>query len=253
LLYKVNTLAGYKLHCLDGDIGGIKEFYFDDHLWTIRYLVADTGNWLANRQVLISPYALVALHREEKNISINLTMKQIENSPAIATDQPVSRQYEESYYSYFGWTMYWGGPNTWGLYPDIVRERDNFHGSNKGEKPWDAHLRSTSNVTGYRIHAVDGEIGHIDDFIVDDVTWEVRYLVVNTQNWWPGKKVLISPKWIARVSWSESTVFVNHNRESIKSAPEYSETSLLARGYEAALHKHYDLQGYWVAEPVARE
>jgi len=102
MLNKVKTLKGYKLKCIDGEIGKVKEFYFDDHHWTIRYLVADTGNWLVGRQVLISPYALDGVNNEDQYIIINLTKNQIENSPSLDSDKPISRQYEKNYYTYYG-------------------------------------------------------------------------------------------------------------------------------------------------------
>jgi uncharacterized protein YrrD len=253
MLDKAKTLKGYKLDSLDGEIGKIKEFYFDDKHWAIRYLVADTGNWLTDRQVLISPHALAAVNKEEQNIAINLTKKQIEDSPSLDSDKPVSRQFEEAYYSYYRWPAYWAGPYMWGYYPYIMRNPEKPKQSTKGEKAWDPHLRSTHDVSGYHIQASDGEIGHIEDFIIDDETWAIRYLLIDTQNWWPGKKVLISPRWIERVSWNESKVFVNLSRATIKQSPEYTEGSPLSREYEADLHRHYNRQGYWVDEPVVKK
>jgi hypothetical protein len=253
MLNKAKTLKGYKLDSFDGEIGTVKEFYFDDHHWTIRYLVANTGAWLMDRQVLISPYALVAVNKEEQYITVDLTKKQIEDSPSLNSDKPVSRQFENDYYGYFGWPLYWSGRYMWGAYPYIVRDREKWRESTQGGKAWDPNLRSTSTVNGYYIQAADGEIGHVEDFIVDDETWAIRYLIVDTRNWWPGKKVLISPKWIERVSWSESKVFVNLTRETIKQSPEYTEESLITRDYETGLHRHYDRQGYWVDEPAAKE
>ena len=248
MLSKAKTLKDYKLGSLDGEIGKVKEFYFDDWHWAIRYLVADTGNWLMNRQVLISPYALVAVSKEEQHISIALTKKQIENSPPLDSDKPVSRQYEEDFYGYYEWPLYWGGPYMWGYYPKIVRDHEKWREPTKGDKAWDPHLRSTHEVAGYHIEAADGEIGHVEDFIIDDETWAIRYLIVATQNWWPGKKVLVSPQWIERVSWHEEKVFVNLSREAIKQSPEYTEESLLTRDYETGLHRHYNRKGYWVDE-----
>jgi len=246
------TLTGYKLDSLDGELGKVKEFYFDDRHWAIRYLVADTGTWLASRQVLISPYALGAVIRDAQHIVIDLTKKQIEASPAADRDKPVSRQFEEAYYGYYGFPMYWSGSYMWGDYPYIQRDRAQWRTPTHAEESWDPHLRSTHDVSGHHIQAADGEIGHVADFIIDDETWAIRYLIIDTQNWWPGKKVLVSPHWIERVSWSESKVFVNLSRETIKQSPEYTEDSLLTREYEAGLYRHYDRPGYWVDEPVVR-
>jgi len=250
MLSKAKTLTGYKLKSLDGEIGKVKEFYFDDRHWTIRYLVAETGTWLASRQVLISPYALVGVNNEEHDIVVDLTKKQIENSPSLDSDKPVSRQFELDYYGYYGWPTYWDGPYSWGAYSNLVRNRNECKASTTGKKAWDAHLRSMQEVAGYSIQALDGDIGHVKDFILDDETWAIRYLIINTGNWWPGKKVLVSPQWIERVSWSEWKVFVNLSRETIKQSPEYTDELLLTRDYEISLHGHYNRKGYWVDELV---
>lgn len=247
MLSKAKTLKGYKLNSLDGEIGKVKEFYFDDSHWAIRYLVADTGNWLTGNKVLISPYSLVAVNKEEEYISIDLTKKQIEESPPLESDKPVSRQFEQFFYRYYGYPMYWSGPYMWGYYPSLMRDREEWKKIILDEKAsWDPYLRSTHDVTGHHIQATDGQIGHVQDFIIDDESWAIRYLIIDTQNWLPGKKILLSPKWIESISWDESKVFVNISRETVEQSPEYTDESLLTREYETGLHRHYNCQGYWV-------
>ena len=254
MLNKAKTLTGYRLDSLDGEIGRVEEFYFDDQHWAIRYLVADTGGWLTGRQVLISPYALVAVSKEEQHIAIDLTKKQIEDSPSLSSDKPVSRQFELSYYGYYGYPMYWAGPYMWGPYSYLERDGEKWKEPSRAEQAsWDPHLRSTHDVSGYHIQAADGEIGHVEDFIIDDETWAIRYLIIDTRNWWPGKKVLVSPQWIERVSWDESKVFVNLTLATIKQSPEYTEESLLTRDYETGLHRHYERQGYWMGGAGAKK
>jgi sporulation protein YlmC with PRC-barrel domain len=253
MLFKSKTLSGHTMHSRDGVIGKVKEFYFDDQLWAIRYLVADTGSWLTGRQVLISPYALGTVNGGKQEIAIDLTKKQIEDSPSVETDKPVSRQFEESYYAYYGWPTYWSGSYMWGPTPYIVPRHEKAKATNPGGKEWNGHLRSTSTVSGYKIHASDGEIGHVEDFLIDDETWAIRYLVVDTRNWWPGKKVLVSPKWIEGVSWDLSKVTVGLSKDAIKKSPEYSEEVLLTRDYETRLHGHYNRQGYWIGETAAKQ
>jgi hypothetical protein len=211
-------------------------------------MVADTGNWLTGRQVLVSPYALVVVNEEGQYITIELTKKQIEDSPSLDSDKPVSRQFEDAYYGYYGWPAYWGGPHMWGPYSHPMRDLEKWRASTQGKQTWDPHLRSTHDVSRHHIHAEEGEIGHVDDFVIDDETWAIRYLIIDTRNWLPGKKVLISPGWIERVSWDESEVFVNPSRETIKQSPEYMEESLLSRDYETSLHRHYNRIAYWVDE-----
>jgi uncharacterized protein YrrD len=255
MLITAKTLEGYKLTHPDDAIGTVKEFYFDDHYWTIRYLVADTGNWLTGRQVLISPYALSAVVKEQHHITINLTKQQIESSPSLSSDKPVSQQFELDYNGYYGWPTYWSGSYMWGSYPSPFLEpnSEKLEETTPAEQEWDPHLRSTREVTGYHIQATDGEIGHIEDFIIDDETWAIRYLIVDTNNWWPGKKILLAPQWIDRVSWSDSKVFVNLPRETIKQAPAYTKDSLPSRDYEASLHQHYNRPGYWDNKSTTKE
>jgi hypothetical protein len=246
MLIKSKDLKGYKLGAKDGDIGKTKQFYFDDNHWTIRYLVASTGNWLSKRVVLISPYSLESIDVDDRVIHLNLTKKQIENSPSLESDQPVSHQFEESYSGYYGFPMYWGGNYPWGLTPSLERGAINLDTSR--ERHWDQHLRSTHAVAGYQLQARDGKLGHIEDFIIDDTTWAIRYLIVDTANWLPGKKVLISPLWIDSVSWLGKKVFVSLTQEEIRTAPAYSEQAIIGRTYESDIHKHYGRVAYWEDE-----
>lgn len=250
MLSKAKTIKGYKLESLDGEIGSVKGFYFDDHRWTIRYLVADTGSWLTGRLVLISPYALNRVIQGDECLTVDLTKKQIENSPSLDSHKPVSQQFESDYYGYYGWPPYWSGSSVWGDTTHLERDRNKWVKSSAQGKPWDRHLRSTQEVTGYHIQALDGEIGHVDDFVIDDDTWAIRYLVVSTKNWWPGKQVLVSPDWIERVSWSESKVFINLTREDIQGSPPFTDDTLLTRDTEEGLHRHYNREGYWVEDLV---
>jgi hypothetical protein len=253
MLTKAYSLLSYRLASLDGDLGKVKDFYFDDLFWEIRYLLIDTGKWLPGRQVLLPPQKLSRVNNSTDLITVELTKQQIEDSPSIAEHKPVSRQFEDAYYCHYGWPRYWTDAlikshlvsNGW-------RESDNETPTNQSEKETDRHLRSTNEVSRYSIHATDGGIGHVEDFIIDDDTWTIRYLVVCTNNWWAGNKVLISPQWIERISVSHSEVFLNLSRESIKHSPEYSEEVSLTRDYEARLYGHYQRKGYWLDELLAR-
>jgi sporulation protein YlmC with PRC-barrel domain len=196
------------------------------------------------------------VNKDAQNIAVKLTKKQIEDSPLLKSDEPVSRQFEESYYKYFAVPSYWETPTMRGQYGGIIGSSPNTERipkSRSGSKTFDPRLRSTHDVSGHHIQAKDGEIGHVEDFIIDDETWMIRYLIVDTMNFWDGKMILISPRWINRVSWDKAKVFVNLSRAAIKQSPEYIEGSPLSREYEAALHQHYNFQGYWVDEPVAKK
>lgn len=246
----VSHLVGGTVRAKDGDLGRVEEFYFDDHKWIIRYMVVDTRRWLQGRQVLISTAASKRPIWKSRVFPVNLTKKQVRSSPSIDTDKPVSRQHEAELHDYYNWPVYWGAglepyagvgyPVPTHFLPLATRER-----KTPFEKPADPNLRSTRQVTGYYIQATDGEIGHVQDFIVDDETWAIRYVVVNTQNWLPGKKVLVFPAWISRVSWDKSKVLVDLSRESVKNSPAFDPSKPVSRGYEERLFDYYGRSKYW--------
>src|SRR5262245_1050176 len=255
MLYNISDLKGFSISANDGEIGQVEDFYFDDQDWAVRYLVVDTGRWLPGRKVLISPISIGKADRDNQLIDIHLSQEQIKNSPSIDSAKPVSRQYETSYFDYYGYPYYWGGPYLWGPAPlpggvvtppqsDIEKEIAAAERREQGHSA-DPHLRSARDVTGYYIEANDGDIGHVEDFVVDDENWAIRYILIDTKNWWPGKKVVVSPDWIERVSWSDARVYVNESRDNIQHATEYGSNELLSRDYESKLHRHYNRPPYW--------
>jgi hypothetical protein len=245
-------LKNLVVRATDGDLGIVDDFYFDDETWTIRYLTVETGGWLSGRSVLISPMSVVHADWQAKVLDVSLTKKQVENSPDIDTHEPVSRQQEARHLVYYGYPRYWGGPDLWGptFYPTVLPMNGSAEATAERihRESTDSHLRSTVAVTGYHLEAADGEIGHVDGFILDDESWSIRYLDVATQNWWPGKKVSVSPEWIKRVSWDDSKVYAGLSREAIRSAPEYIESVPITREYENRLYFHFGLPPYWQSD-----
>jgi len=222
MLQNINQLHGAKLGARDGDIGHVKDFYFDDKTWAIRYLVIDTGSWLSGREVLLSPHAFKAHpfaggEGGVKSVQVDLTRKQIEDSPSIDSHRPVSRQYEIEYYRYYGWAGYWQESAMWGLgIPAAVLPVDPnarpHHGHNQRD---DVHLRSTKAVTGYHIEAKDGRIGTVSGFMVDGKSWTIRELVVETGHWYAGKTIFLLTESVDRISYPDSTVLVKLAKEDI--------------------------------------
>ncbi len=247
MLRNASQLKGLTIRATDGDLGTVDDLYFDDETWTIRYLTVETGGWLGGRPVLISPISIIHADWQAKHLDVALTKKQVENSPNIDTHKPVSRQHEVAYLGYYGYPYYWGGPYDPAFYPigEAAPINAPIEGLIDTSQPADIHLRSTEAVTGYYIEAADGEIGHVKGFVVDDQAWSIRYMEVATQNWWPGKKVLVSPAWIQRVSWAESKVFVRLAREAIQTGPAYVESMPVTREYEDQLYSHYGQPSYW--------
>jgi len=238
MLRSLKDLHGYTIHATDGDIGKVDEFYFDDKRWTVRYLVADTGNWLVDRQVLLSTVALGHPDWEKQVFPVALTKEQVENSPLIDANKAVSRQMEEELHAYFGWYPYWSGAAA--VAAMVARKK-----ASKDIAHSNPALRSTREVISYHIHAIDGEIGQVEDFIAEDDTWVIRYLVVNTRNLLPGKSVLIAPMWVERVSWATKEVYVNLSTESVKNSPEFDPSAPVNRVYELRLCDYYGRPKYW--------
>ena len=222
MLISLNDLYHENLSALDGDIGQVKDIYFDDQYWTVRFLVMETGSWLSERKVLLSPHAFGSLDRTDKRLQVHLTRQQIQDSPSIDTHKPVSRQYEEEYYRHYGLPFYWEGEGMWGMSPlpiVILPVEPAVPSDEVPGKEADSHLRSALVVNGYGIQANDGSIGHITDFLIDDQSWAIRDLVIKTGGWFTDQEVVIPTSSVERIVYDESLVYVRATRESIKHSP----------------------------------
>jgi hypothetical protein len=262
MLRSIKDLEHYAIGATDGDIGHVKDFYFDDDSWVVRYLVVDTGSWLSGRQVLISPISIREPNWIARTLPAAITKEQVRNSPDIDTHVPVSRQHESLYLQYYGYGNYWGGASMWGMGmvpyamspgdvgfgtggPETEREEAAYRkAEQERRRNDDPHLRSCNEVVGYHLHASDGEIGHVAGFLVDEQTWAIRYMVVDTSNWWLGHKVLIAPPWVTDVNWADGTVSVDLTREAVKSAPPYVPGDEWSRERDIRLYEHYGRTWY---------
>jgi sporulation protein YlmC with PRC-barrel domain len=249
MLWNASAIKGYAIAASDGRLGTVNDFLFDDARWTVRWLVVDTGTWLSGRKVLLPPSVLEHLHPTEHEFPVTLTKQQVKDSPDIDCDRPVSRQMETHVYDYYGRDPYWGtdlymgglgylGGPMMGSYPIESRRRQQDI-ADMQRSDGDPHLRSIEAVTGYHIHASDGEIGHVEDFLVDDTDWSIHYLVVDTKNWWPGKKVLISPRSAQSVNWTDRLVNLNVDRQRVKDSPIYDASTTVDQVYETHFHSYY--------------
>lgn len=234
MLHGAKKLEGMKIAALDGDIGSVDDVYFDDEKWVIRHLVVDTGKWLTGRKVLISPISVSGINWHDAVLRLSLTKEQIRSSPGTETHKPVSRQHEADLYNHYGYPYYWAGPYAWGyavlpaLLEDVpledpARQQTRLEMETKGA---DSHLRSCEEVIGYRIHARNASLGHVEDFLFDEEDWAIRLLAVDTRNWWPGKHVVISPPHVERISWELSEVFVDITKGELENGPEYDATRM---------------------------
>lgn len=270
MLHSMKDLENYAISATDGQIGHVKDCYFDDDAWVVHYLVVDAGSWPSSRKVLISPISVQRPNWLGRILSVSITGEQVKSSPNIDADKPVSRHNDEQCMGYGGYPYYRGGAGMWGddFYPyamvpgytgynldRVEREREReieagLRAERARHRNGDPHLRSRKAVTGYHLHASDGEIGHVAGYLIDDETWAIRYIVVDTSNWWVGHKVLIAPARITGVHWSDETVSVNLSREAVTNAPAYDPDMAWIRESDLSLYQHYGRTGYWAGSPV---
>jgi len=245
MLRSLRDLEGYKIIAKDGHIGKVHDFFFDDEYWIVRYVVVDTGHWLPGRKVLLSPGVLLTPDWRERSFTVALTCEQVKNSPDIDTEKPVSRQREIELHTHYGWPFYWTSTGAWPEPMPIIPPLEP-RGTHIPKELGDPHLRNLRDLIGYTVEADDGEIGFVDDLIAEEEPWVIRYLVVSTHKWLPGRKVLISPQWlVGPISWSSRTVKLFVTRASVRNSPEYDPTAPVNRDYEATLYDYYGRPRYW--------
>jgi hypothetical protein len=251
LLRSLKDLEKYTVSATDAEFGSVEDFLLDDERWVVRYLIVAAGGILGGRRVLISPISFRQAQWSTQRFHVALTSDKIKNSPSVDVDKPVSRQHERDYYRYYNYPSYWGYTSVWGMgyHPGLLaaggwkEPPENAH----SQSPLgDVHLRSAREVCGgYKLQGSDETIGYVADFIVDDETWEIRYLVADVGHWWFGKKVLVSPHWARRISWDERKVYLDLTRDTIKRSPPWDPSAPVNRQYEAHLYDYYGHPVYW--------
>jgi hypothetical protein len=255
MLHRIKTLQDCTVHATDGVVGRFDRCYFDSDQWAVRYLVVDTGVWLPGREVLIPPLAVTEIQNDARTIQLSMPRIKIEKSPAVGMTSVPTREQEALYLTYYGYPLYWEGAGLWGQgtppLSDIadlderrVRAAHEFQLTTAALDV--IALHDSEDVIGCHIHATDGAIGHAEDFIVEDASWLIRYAMMDTSNWWMGRKVLIAPQWVTNIDWGRSIVEVGMTKEAIKSSPEFDSSKPIDRQYETELYGHYERPGYWV-------
>lgn len=263
MIRKLRDLIGFRVVASDIDVGTVRDFYFDDLEWTLRYIVVDLDEAFGNRPVLLAPLGLKQPDMDLHSIPVHLSSDKIMNSPSIDARKPVSRQEEEQLYQYYQWPVYWNPVGGFGLgvgdlssIPMMEMEADLREQSEEsriaqeqGENP---HLRSIEEVTGYHIMASENSIGEVQNFLIEDNTWRIIYLLVDINGILPGGKVTLSPEWVDRVSWSQSLIYVDLDVETIRTAPEYDPDQMMDRDYEAQLYEHFHRPKYWDKDDLTK-
>ncbi|MBD3379802.1 MAG: PRC-barrel domain containing protein [Candidatus Omnitrophica bacterium] len=250
MLRSIREIQGYRINASDGEIGKAADFFFEENEWSVRYLVVKTGNWLFGKEVLVSPSAFGEKAEPEKGVfPVDISREKVRESPEVDAHKPVSREEELEMMKHYSWPVYWNYEaargTAAGMPPVMVKEIE--EAIRKGEfSPRENDLRSAKEVTGYALEAEDGRIGHVTDLIVDDTSWRIRYMVVDTNDWLPGGKVLVGVDWADSIDWAESRVKVARlTREQVKACPEYDPSRPVNRDYEEKLHDHFGRPKYW--------
>lgn len=261
-LWQSSTIIGSSVRASDGGIGSVADILFDDQAWTVRWAVVDTGTWLPGKRVLLPTAVLGEPDAASGSFPVQATRQQVKDSPGVEQDQPVSRQLETDIHGYYGWSPYWsagiathpgmvppmmgvaGAPSLAGRVPEGEAPPGQA-GAGAAVQRGDPRLRSLNEVLGYYIQASDDSIGHAEEFLLDPQGWAIRYLVVDTRNWWPGRKVLVDPKWIGEVDWNGQMLHVGLTREQVRGSPEYDPAATADQDYEQRLYGHYGRIPYW--------
>ena len=247
----LNNLLKFKIVTKEGAMGHVHDIFFDDHAWKVRYFVDSVGSWFHERQVLVAPVNIREVDWENHELKVDLTKEQVGECPEISQHKPICLQKREALDRFYTWPdtpMIWdsGIPNTSIITPPVSYEQRNEKTEtvqvSEGDEP---NLRSVREVEKYHIEATDGAIGHLENFLVEEDGLDIRYLVVNTHNWTPGRKVLIAPQWIRRISWDDSRIYVGYDQEHIRTSPEFDPTSSLIRQDEKRLYDYYQRPYYW--------
>lgn len=227
MLHLAHKVTGAAVRGVDGDIGTLEDFYFEEDRWTIRYLLIDTGKWFSGKRVLISPMSVPDGWGRD-GVRLTLTKDQVWNSPEIKEGE-LSREGEDQVLMYYGYPDYWGAASIWGNFDSptalVARAAPAAKGTTTAVKnridPEARHLRSIKKSTGYHLHARDGEIGHVDDFLIGQESWRIRYLLVDTSNWIGGRSVIVSPELVEGIDKERNLLHVGAERKMIQEAPEF--------------------------------
>ncbi|QEF96166.1 PRC-barrel domain protein [Stieleria maiorica] len=249
MLIAFDSIRGTKLAGIDDDVGTIQDLLIDTDDWLSRHIVVDTGKWLPDRRVLLPPSILGRCDWQQRAIAIDLSQQQVKESPHVDSQKPVSRQMEMELFKHYDVPAYWGPAGVSLTTGTAMSMPLSAHVPAAEQQTIEEDLpplRSAKEILNYSIEATDGDLGHVEDLIVDDATWAIRYVVVDTKNWLPSRKVLIAPEWVDAVSWTETKVHVDLTRDQIKNSPEYDPLTPINRGYEEHLYDYYGKERYWL-------
>lgn len=242
----LKELLGYQLLAKDGHMGKVHNFLFNDEDWKIRYLVVDTGPWILGRKVLISLLALGQPVWASETFPVDLTREQVKSSPDVDLAKPVSRQYEERLFKHYSWPTYWSmgaaipGPPAYVPQQLFSKQEDQTY------KEIDSHLRSAKELFGYQVNALEGDVGTLTDFIVEDEDWDIRYMVVDISSWLGSEKqILVALEWVSNIDVAREEALIDLSQDAVKFSPAFDPSLPVNRQYEEVIYDYYGRPKYW--------
>jgi uncharacterized protein YrrD len=239
MLYLLADLEKYTVNAADGYVGKVKDFYFDDRTWKLRFVVAETGIWLKNRKVLLPASAVKSVSTEDRHLNLDMSMYDVKNGPGIENELSLSPQTEIDYLSYYGYSFYRGVSDAHGFDKDAEAKRaEMFACVDLVRRTYgDRHLRSCTEMINYDIEASDNQVGYLQSMVFDEADWAITHLLVNTSNWWLGQQVLMEPHLIKDISWGDARLYLNMQRQAVQDAPIFDvETLSSLSAAETYLH-----------------
>ena len=242
MLRSLKELLSYELLAKDGLMGKVDNFLLSDEDWRVHYLVVDTGPWILGRKVLISVAALGQPVWASETFPVNLTRDQVKNSPDVDTAKPISRKYEERLHQHYNWPTYWdmdtaipGRPTRIPLHVFVGHENKN-----------ETYLRSVKELLGYGMNAMDGEVGKVLDFIVEDDDWQIQHMVVDASKLTDSdKQVLVAMDWVEKIDVAKKEIFIDLSQNAIEHGPEFDPNRPINRQYEEVIYDYYGRPKYW--------
>jgi hypothetical protein len=228
----LRRLEGFRVLGEGETLGKVMDAYFDDHVWAVRDLVV-AGSGRHARLWWLSPHSILRIDQRRRTIETTITAAQWRTTAPDEPDTAIPRA------TWTGLLKYYGFPYSWrGLDRAVAPRVPSSSGP-------ELHLRSERRFRHYLVHALDGELGHVEDLLVDEHSWAVRYLVVDTRRWRPGGRVLLAPEWVLYVSWLEQSVHTSLEQKTVRTAPPYDRRTRIDRAYEARLRQHYGRPAAW--------
>ncbi len=226
MLRSATKIIGHRLHAADGEIGRSVDFLLEEQSWALSYLVVEAGRWLEGQRILISTLALSKSEWTSRRLVMEGTRQQVKTAPRLDQGGPVSRQHELELSRHYGWSA--PGPTPLEALPLEAMLFDASAAEGAPPLPEmlaapmsEGHLKSVKDLLGFSLEASDGTVGHVDDVIVDDDTWTLPYLVVDSRNWLSGRKVLVPTEWVGRIDRQDHRVEVLMSANNVEEEPEY--------------------------------